>query len=104
MEFEKTGNRTSEGQALARSSAQFAQEFLFVHAIFKCFAAVDKDDGNFVGIAAADFGIGVDVDFTPIEAAAFMKLDQALFHDFAEMAPLARINHDFASVSHAERV
>jgi hypothetical protein len=75
-----------------RSSAQFAQEFLFIHAVLKSFAAVDEDYGDLVRIEASDFGVGVHVDFSPGEAATLVELDDALFDDFAEMTSLAGIN------------
>jgi len=83
------------------SSAQFAQEFLLVHAVFKSFAAVDEDYGDLVVIEAPDFGVGVYIDFTPGEAAPLVELDDALFDDFAEMTSLAGINDDFARLRHA---
>jgi len=57
----------------------------------KSFVAVDEDYGNLVVIEAPDFGVGVDVDFTPGEAAPLVELDDALFDDFAEMTSLAGI-------------
>ena len=43
------------------------QKFFFVHAVLERFAAVDKDDGNFVGKLAAKTGIGIDVNLLPGE-------------------------------------
>src|SRR5882762_5875996 len=83
------------------SSAEFAQEFLFVHAVLKSFAAVDEDYGDLVGIEAPDFGVGVHVDFSPGEAAMLVELDDALFDDFTEMTSLAGINEDFPRLLHA---
>ena len=80
------------------SSAQFAEEFLLVHAVLERFAAVDEDYGDLVGIAASHFGVGVYVDLTPGEAAMLLQLDDALLDDFAEMTSLARINDDFAKL------
>jgi hypothetical protein len=76
---------------------------LFFHAVLEGFAAVDEHDRDFVGIEAADFWIGIDVDLTPGEAAAFLEFDEALFDDFAEMASLAGINDDFARFRHARQ-
>jgi hypothetical protein len=81
-------------------AGEFAEEFPLVHAVLEGFAAVDKDDGDFIVKLAADFVIGINVDFTPGEAAMAGKLDQAFLHDFAEMASLAGVNHDLAGVWH----
>ncbi len=83
------------------SSAQLAQEFLLIHAVLEGFAAVDEDYGDLIGIEASDFGVGVDVDFSPGEAATLVQLDDALFDDFAEMTSLAGINEDFPRRRHA---
>ncbi len=82
-------------------SAQFAQELLLVHAVLKRFAAVDEDYGDLVGIAAPDFGVGVNVDFMPGEATMLVQLDEALLDDFAKMTSLAGINHDFPRLRHS---
>jgi len=55
------------------SGREFAQEFLFVHAVLEGFFAVDEDDRNFVVEAAADFFVGVDVNFLSGEARALGK-------------------------------
>jgi hypothetical protein len=81
-------------------AGEFAEEFALVHAVFEGFAAVDEDDGDFIVKLAADFVIGINVDFTPGEAALAGKLDQAFLDDFAEMASLAGVNHDLAGVWH----
>ena len=78
-----------------QSVRQFPQKFPFVHAVLECFAAIDEDDGDLVVVLAAQFGIGVDVHFAPLKAAALMEFDEALLDDFAEMAPLAGIDDDF---------
>jgi len=82
-------------------SAQFAQELLLVHVVLKCFAAVDENYRDLVSIAATDFGVGVNIDFPPVEAAALLQFDQALLDDFAEMTSLAGINDDFPSLAHS---
>ena len=81
-------------------AGEFAKEFALVHVVFEGFAAVDEDDGDFIVKLAADFVIGINVDFTPGEAALPGKLDQAFLDDFAEMASLAGVNHDLAGISH----
>lgn len=83
-----------------RSGAEFAEEFFFVHAVLEGFAAVDEDYGDFVGIEAADFGVGVYVNFTPVKAAALLEFDEALLDDFAEMTALAGIDDDLPSRIH----
>ena len=83
------------------SSAQFAQEFLFIHVVLKRFAAVDEDYRDLVGIEAPDFGVGVYVDFPPGEAATLVQLDDTLRDNFAEMTSLAGINEDFPRRRHA---
>src|SRR6267378_6464886 len=95
------GTQGTQRTAERSSSAQFAQEFLFVHAVLKSFAAVDEDYGDLVGIEAPDFGVGVHVDFSPGEAAMLVELDDALFDDFAEMTSLAGINDDLPRLLHA---
>jgi hypothetical protein len=85
------------------STGKFAKEFLLVHAVLESFAAVDENDGNFVVELAAEFGVAVDIDFLPGEAATTGEFDQALLDDFAEMATLARINDDRTGVRHAGR-
>jgi len=71
------------------SGAQLAQEFFLVQAVLERFAAVDEDYGNFVGVEATDFGVGVHVHFAPRKPATLVELDEALLDDFAQMAPLA---------------
>jgi hypothetical protein len=65
------------------STSEFAQEFLLVHAVLEGFAAVDEDDGNFVVELAAKFGVQVNVNFMPGEAAAARKLGKAFFDNLA---------------------
>jgi len=89
-----------EGMFLA---GEFAQEFLFVHAVFECFSPVDEDDGDFIVELAAKVGVGVHINFTPGEAAAARELGEALLHYLAEMTALARIYDDAARIRHAGR-
>src|ERR1700688_2793620 len=95
------GTQRTQRTAERSSSAQFAEEFLLIHAVLKSFAAVDEDYGDLVGIEAPDFGVGVYVDFPPGEAATLVQLDDALLDDFAEMTSLAGINEDFPRRRHA---
>lgn len=87
--------KQGSGGYSARSTGEFAEEFLFVHAVLEGFVAVNEDDGNLIAILAAELGVGIDVDFTPLEAAALMEFDEALLDDFAEMAALTGIDDDF---------
>jgi hypothetical protein len=64
-------------------------------------AAIDEDYRDLVGVEVPDFRVGIDVDFTPGKAAPLVELDEALLDDFAKMASLAGINHDFARLCHA---
>src|SRR6266481_7216616 len=95
------GKRGTQRTAERSSRAQFAQEFLLIHVVLKSFATVDEDDGDFVCIEAANFGVGVDVNFSPGEAATLVELDDALLDDLAEMTSLAGINEDFPRRRHA---
>ena len=74
---------------------------MFIHAVLEGFAAVDEDYGDFVVVEAADFGVGIYVDFLPGEASAFVEFDEALLDDFAEMASLPGIDDNFPSLRHA---
>ena len=73
---------------------------MFVQAIFEGFAAVDENDGDFVGKLAAELVVGVDVDFLPGEAAAAMELGEGFFDDLAEVAAFAGVEHDLAGLGH----
>jgi hypothetical protein len=70
--------------------------------VLKGFAAIDEDYGNLVVITAPDFSVGVNVDFTPGEAATLVELDDALFDNLAEMTSFARINDDFTRLLHSK--
>src|SRR5580658_3045916 len=84
-------------------AGKLTQKFLLVHAVFEGFTAVDEDHRDFVIELAAKFGVAVNVDFPPGETAPARKLGEAFFHDFAEMAPLAGIHYDAASLGHRWR-
>lgn len=85
-------------------AGQFSQKFLLGHAVFKGFAAIDKDYGNFVGKLPAQLIIRVHIHFAPGESAAAMHFADRLFHDFAEVTSFTGINHDFAGLRHAHRL
>ena len=84
-----------------RLADQLAKEFLLVHAVLEGFATIDEDDRDFIVELAAQFVIGVHVDFAPGEAATAGKLHKAFFHNFAEMATFAGIDDDAAWLWHA---
>jgi hypothetical protein len=67
---------------------------VFVHAVFEGFAAVDEDDGDFVGELAAELVVGVNVDFLQVESASAMEFGQRLLYNFAQVAAFARVNHN----------
>ena len=81
-----------------RLAREFAQEFLLVHAVFEGFAAVDEYDGNLVGELASEIVIGVDINLAPFKTAAALELGQAFFHDLAQMAAPARVDHDLTGL------
>jgi hypothetical protein len=81
-------------------AGKLAKKLALVHAVLEGFAAVDEDDGNFIVELAANFVIGINVDFTPGEAPMAGKLDETFLDDFAEMASLTGVNHDLAGVRH----
>ena len=85
-------------------AGQLAQEFALIHVVLEGFAAVDEDDGDFVGELAAELLVGVDIDFLPAEQAAALELDQAFFDDLAEMTALPRVDEDLAGVGHGRSV
>jgi len=84
-------------------AGEFAEEFSLVHAVLEGLAAVNKDDGDFVVVLAAEFGVGVYINLAPGEAAAAGELVEAFLHHLAEMAAFAGIHHDGAGLWHAGR-
>jgi hypothetical protein len=81
-----------------------AQEFLLVHAVLERFASVNEDHGNFVVKLAAEFVVGVDVDFAPDESSAAGELGETLLNHFAEMTAFAGVNHHAARLWHAASI
>src|ERR1700756_3401024 len=77
-----TGSGRFRGMALA---GQLAQEFLLVHAVLESFPAIDEDDRHFVVELAAEFMVGIDVNFLPGKSAAAGELGETLFYNFAEV-------------------
>ena len=83
-----------------KSVSEFAEEVVFVHVILEGFAAVDEDDGDFVGELAAKLFVAVHVYVLPGEAATAMEFGEGLFDDFAEVASFAGVDHDLAETRH----
>ena len=82
------------------SANELTEEFALVHVVFKSFAAVDEDDGDFVGEPAAKILVRINVNFAPVKPASALQLYQTLFDDLAEMAAFARIDYDLAGSRH----
>jgi hypothetical protein len=82
------------------SAGQLAKEVGFVHAVFEGFAAVDEDDGDFVGELTAELVVAVDVDVLPGEAAAAVEFGERFFDDFAEVASFAGVENDLPGLRH----
>jgi hypothetical protein len=53
-----------------RLAGELSEEFLLVHVILEGFAAVNENYRNFIVELAAEFMVGVDVDFVPGETSA----------------------------------
>jgi hypothetical protein len=51
-------------------AGELSEEFLLVHVILEGFAAVNENYRNFIVELAAEFMVGVDVDFVPGETSA----------------------------------
>jgi hypothetical protein len=81
-------------------ASQFAEEFALIHVVLEGFVAVDEDDWDFVGEAAAQFVVGLNVDFAPGEAAAALQFGQGFLDDFAKVAAFAGVNHDLSQRLH----
>jgi hypothetical protein len=76
---------------------------LLIHAVLERFSSVNEDYGDLVIVEAADFSIGVYVDFAPGEAATLLELEEALLDDFAEMTSFTGINQDLPGLCHARQ-
>jgi hypothetical protein len=74
-------------------AGQLPEELLLVHTVFERFAPVDENYGDFIGKAPAKVFVGVDIDFTPLEATTALQFREALLDDLAQVAPFARIHH-----------
>jgi hypothetical protein len=83
------------------SAGEFAEEVGFVHAVLEGFAAVNEDDGDFVGELAAELFVAVDVDVLPGEAATAMQFGESLFDDLAEVTSFAGVDDDLTGLGHS---
>jgi hypothetical protein len=86
------------------SASQLPEEFLLVHVILEGLAAIDENDRNFIVELAAEFDVGVDVDFLPDEPSAAGEFGETFLHHFAKVASLAGIDDDVTSIWHAGRI
>ena len=68
--------------------AQPAQKLAFIHAVLEGFAAVDKDDWNFVGELPPQLFVAVDIHFVPGKPTAALQLTERFLHDLAQVAAL----------------
>jgi hypothetical protein len=84
-------------------AGELSEEFLLVHVILEGLAAVDEDDRNFIVKLAAEFVVGVDVDFVPGESASAGEFGETFLHHFAKVAPFARVYDDVTGLRHAGR-
>lgn len=91
------------GEGTFESGGETAQEVLLIHAVLEGFGAIDKNDWNLVVVKAAQLRVTVNVHVAPGKSAATMELDQAFFHDFAKVAPLAGIHHHLSRLGHIGR-
>ena len=83
------------------SGIQLAQEFLFIHVILEGFAAIDKDDWDFVVVQPQEFGVSIYIHLGPGETAVAGEFGQALLHHIAKMATLAGVDNDGVEGRHA---
>ena len=66
---------------------------MHVRPILERFAAINENQWNLVGVLLPQFGVCVDVHFTPFEVGLPLSAGERFFNDFAEMAALSRIHH-----------
>jgi hypothetical protein len=81
-------------------TGQLAEKFLLIHAVLEGFASVDEDDRDFVVELPPEFTVAIHIYFVPDEAPAARKFAKTLFHHFAQMAALSRVNHDLSLLQH----
>ena len=92
---------TRQGSRELRLTDQLTQKLPLVHPVLEGFPAINEDHWNFIVVLTAEFGVGVDVDLAPDEAAPARQLGKTFLHHFAEVASLPGINHDGARLWHA---
>jgi hypothetical protein len=98
-------NNCSGTQSRERILAyELAQKLLLIHVILEGLAAINEDYWNLVIVLAAKVGVGVNVNLAPGKTAAAGKLGEALFHDFAKMTSLARINDNVSRLRHCAEI
>lgn len=90
----------ANGGCNRKLAGEAAEKFALIHAIFKSFASVDKNDWDLVVELAAKLRVRVHIDFLPRESATASELREALFHQLAEMTTFARVDHDLAEEFH----
>ena len=81
-------------------AGEFAEEFPLVHVVLEGFAAVDEDDGNFVGKLAAQFFVAIHIHLMPSETTAALQLAKSFFDDFTQVTALAGVDDDLAQNGH----
>ncbi len=76
-------------------SCQRPQKLAPVHPILECLAPIDKHHGHLIVVLRAQFVVGVDVDFAPLEISIALELNERFLDDVAQVTSLARINYYF---------
>ena len=87
-----------------RLAGELPKKFLLVHVILEGFAAIDEHDGNFIVELAAEFVVGIDIDFVPGKASPAGELVKTFLHHFAKVASFAGIYNDVTRIWHAGRI
>jgi hypothetical protein len=77
-------------------AGQFFQEFLLVHPVLESLAPINENYRNFVGKLAPQSVVGFHVNFAPVKTTSALQLREFLFHDLAQVTPLAGIDNHFA--------
>jgi len=77
------------------SRGQGTKELHAVHVVFEGLAAVDEDDRNLLVVELAKVGVGVDVDYAPVEGCLGLQLREGVFDDVAEVTSGAGVDDHF---------
>ena len=85
-------------------AGELPEEFLLIHVILEGLAAIDEHDRNFIIKLAAEFVVGIDIDFVPGKSSAAGEFVKTLLHHFAKVASFARIYDDVTRIWHAGRI